>query len=193
MDGTKGDVELHRVDVDLGSSRFIAKGVVEGTKGVKGKRVVVNVKSENANLGELLRLVSKAAQPPAYGARDRYGVRPPAGEGAGAHARAARRLGARGTRHLYERCRAGQDRRVEPARTGQADGHLDRRGGVKLSSKFALKNGVFTYQALSFNVQGADVQLNGTHSLRSKTLNLAGEVKLKATVSQTMSGFKSGS
>ena len=41
--------------------------MVEGTKGVKGKRVVVNVKSQNANLGELLRFVSKAAQPPAYG------------------------------------------------------------------------------------------------------------------------------
>ncbi len=67
VDGTKGDVELHRVDVHLGRSEFVAKGVVEGTKGVKGKRVVVNVKSQNANLGELLRFVSKAAQPPAYG------------------------------------------------------------------------------------------------------------------------------
>ena len=67
VDGTKGDVELHRVDVHLGRSEFATKGVVEGTKGVKGKRVVVNVKSTNANLGELLRFVSKAAQPPAYG------------------------------------------------------------------------------------------------------------------------------
>ena len=35
------------------------------------------------------------------------------------------------------------------------------------------------------------MQLNGTHSLRSKALNLAGEVKLQATASQTVTGFKS--
>ncbi len=45
VDGTKGDVELNQVTVDLGRSRFVAKGVVEGTKGVKGKRVVVNVRA----------------------------------------------------------------------------------------------------------------------------------------------------
>ena len=61
VDGTKGDVELKRVDVTLGKSKFDARGVVEGTKGIKGKRVVVNVKSSSANLGELLRLVSKGA------------------------------------------------------------------------------------------------------------------------------------
>jgi hypothetical protein len=35
VDGTKGDVELKHVDVTLGKSRFDARGVVEGTKGVK--------------------------------------------------------------------------------------------------------------------------------------------------------------
>ena len=44
-----------------------ARGIVEGTKGIKGKRVVVNVTSNSANLGELLRFVSKAAEPPAEG------------------------------------------------------------------------------------------------------------------------------
>ena len=68
VDGTKGDVELKHVDVTLGKSRFDARGVGEGTKGLKGKRVVVNVKSSSANLGELLRLVSKG---PAAGGRHR--------------------------------------------------------------------------------------------------------------------------
>ena len=109
VDGTKGDVELHRVDVHLGKSEFIAKGVIEGTKGVKGKRVVVNVKSQNANLAELLRFVSKAAQPPAYGnLRDRYGVRSSAGQRARAHARSARRVRAR---------RAGDASPTTPCRT----------------------------------------------------------------------------
>ena len=61
----------------------------------------------------------------------------------------------------------------------------------QMSTKFTLRNGLFTYQGLQFGVQGANVRLDGTHSLRSKTLNLAGEVRLQATVSQTMTGFKS--
>ncbi len=50
---------------------------------------------------------------------------------------------------------------------------------------------MFTYQGLSFNVQGAQMRLDGTHSLRSKTVDLAGVVLLNATVSQTQTGFRS--
>ena len=192
VDGTKGDVELHRVDVHLGRSEFVAKGVVEGTKGVKGKRVVVNVKSQNANLGELLRFVSKAAQPPAYGnlvidtAFDLPQGKEPV------LTRVQLEGSVRAERVTFTND-AVQDKIDELSRRGQGkptDASIDEVAS-RLSTKFALKDGVFTYQTLTFNVQGADVQLNGTHSLRSKSLNLAGEVKLKATVSQTMTGFKS--
>jgi len=192
VDGTKGDVELHRVDVHLGRSEFKAKGVVEGTKGIKGKRVVVNVKSQNANLGELLRFVSKAAQPPAYGnlvidtALDLVQGKEPVLE------RLHLEGSVRAERVTFTND-AVQDKIDELSRRGQGkptDTSIDEVAS-RLASKFALKNGVFTYQTLTFNVQGADVQLNGTHSLRSKSLNLAGEVKLTASVSQTVAGFKS--
>ena len=192
VDGTKGDVELHRVDVHLGRSEFRAKGVVEGTKGVKGKRVVVNIKSQNANLGELLRFVSKAAEPPAYGnlvidtAFDLPQGKEPV------LARLQMEGSVRAERVTFTND-AVQDKIDELSRRGQGkpkDTSIDEVAS-QLASKFALKNGVFTYQTLSFNVQGADVRLHGTHSLRSKSLNLAGEVKLQATVSQTVSGFKS--
>ena len=192
VDGTKGDVELHRVDVHLGRSEFVAKGVVEGTKGLKGKRVVVNVKSQNANLGELLRFVSKAAEPPAYGrlvidtAFDLPQGKQPV------LTRVQLEGSVRAERVTFTNDLV-QDKIDELSRRGQGkpkDTSIDEVAS-QLSSKFALKNGVFTYQTLRFNVEGADVQLNGTHSLRSKSLNLAGEVKLAATVSQTMTGFKS--
>jgi hypothetical protein len=88
---------------------------------------------------------------------------------------------------------AVQDKIDELSRRGQGkpqDSSVDDVAS-RLSTRFALSNGVLTYQTLTFNVEGADVQLNGTHSLRSKSLSLAGEVRLKATASQTMSGFKS--
>ncbi len=192
VDGTKGDVELRRVDVDLGRSRFLAKGVVEGTKGIKGKRVVVNVKSDNANLGELLRFVSKGAQPPAYGQlRIDTALDLPQGK-APVLARLQLEGSVRAERVTFT-SDAVQDKIDELSRRGQGrpkDASIDEVASL-MAAKFALKDGLFTYETLSFNVQGADVQLNGTHSLRSKTLDLAGEVKLNATVSQTMTGYKS--
>ena len=192
VDGTKGDVELNRVDVHLGRSEFIAKGVVEGTKGVKGKRIVLNVKSSNANLGELLRFASKGAEPPAYGrlildtAFDLpQGKQPILG-------RLQLEGSVRAERVTFTND-VVQDKIDVLSRKAQGrptDASIDEVAS-SMGTKFSLRDGVFTYEGLSFAVQGADVRLAGTHSLRSKSLNLAGEVLLKATVSQTMTGFKS--
>ena len=136
-----------------------AKGLVEGTKGVKGKRVVVNVKSQNARLGELLRFVSKTAQPPAYGnlvidtAFDLPQGKEPV------LTRVQLEGSVRAERVTFTND-AVQDKIDELSRRGQGkpkDASIDEVAS-QLSSKFALKNGVFTYQTLTFNVQGADVQ-----------------------------------
>ena len=191
VDGTKGDVELKHVDVTLGKSRFDARGVVEGTKGVKGKRVVVNVKSSSANLGELLRLVSKG-QPAADGTLviDAAMDLPQGKE------EVLKRLELEGSVRA-ERVKftkdSVQDKIDELSRKAQgrpADESIDDVAS-RMATKFVLRNGAFTYQELSFNVQGASVQLNGTHSLRTKTVDLSGIVLLNATVSQTQTGFRS--
>ena len=127
VDGTKGDVEFQRVDVHLGKSEFTTKGVVEGTKGVKGKRVVLNVKSTNANLGELLRFVSKGAQPPAYGKLvidTAFDL--PQGKSPVLQPTATRRIGAGRACDVHQRRRAGQDRLAQPKSPGQTGGHVDR-------------------------------------------------------------------
>jgi hypothetical protein len=86
-----------------------------------------------------------------------------------------------------------QDKIDELSRRGQGrpkDESIDDMAS-KMATKFVLNKGVFTYKGLSFNVQGAGVRLDGTHSLRSKAVNLNGVVLLNATVSQTQTGFKS--
>lgn len=191
VDGTKGDVELKRVDVTLGKSRFDARGVVEGTKGVKGKRVVVNVKSSSANLGELLRLVSKG-QPAADGTLviDAAMDLPQGKE------KVLRRLALEGSVRA-EQVRftkdSVQDKIDELSRKAQGrptDESIDDVAS-RMATEFVLRDGVFTYRRLSFNVQGASVQLEGTHSLRAKTIDLSGVVLLNATVSQTQTGLRS--
>jgi hypothetical protein len=192
VDGTKGDVELKRVDVQLGKSKLRATGMVEGTKGVKGKRIVVNVTSNSTDLGEMLRLVSKAKQPPAEGvlsidaALDLPQGKEPI----------LRRLALEGSVRA-DRVRfsndAVQDKIDELSRRGQGkpnDASIDEVAS-RMATKFVLSNGVLKYQGLSFSVQGAVIRLNGTHSLRSKSVDFSGVVLLNATVSQTMTGYKS--
>ena len=48
----------------------------------------------------------------------------------------------------------------------------------RVTSKFNLNRGVLTYDGLSFDVEGASVKLNGSHALKSRTLDLNGEVLL---------------
>ena len=192
VDGTKGDVELTRVDVHLGKSEFVAKGVVEGTKGLKGKRVVVNVKSSNGNLGELLRFVSKGAEPPAYGRLviDTAFDLPQGPDSVLSRLQLEGSVRAERVTFTNDVVQDKIDLLSRKAQGRPEDMSIDEVAS-RVYTKFSLRNGLFTYQGMQFAVQGADVRLSGTHSLRSKTLNLAGEVRLQATVSQTMTGFKS--
>jgi hypothetical protein len=192
VDGTKGDVELRRVDVHLGKSEFVAKGVVEGTKGVKGKRIVLNVRSSNGDLGELLRFVSKKAEPPAFG-RLLIDTAFDLPQGKEPILSRLQLEGSVRAERVTFTSDTVQDKIDLLSRKGQGrpvDASIDEVAS-SMATKFSLQNGEFNYQGLSFAVQGATVRLAGTHSLRSKSLRLAGEVLLDATVSQTMTGYKS--
>jgi hypothetical protein len=192
VDGTKGDVELKRVDVTLGRSRLHARGLVEGTKGIKGKRIVVNVTSKAANLGELLQFVSKAGPPPADGTLViDAALDLPQGK-TSVLDRVVLEGSVRAERVKFAKDTV-QDKIDEFSRRGQGrptDASVDDVAS-RMSTKFALKDGVFTYQGLSFNVEGAADKLDGTHSLRTKAVDLAGVVMLDATVSKTQTGFRS--
>ena len=191
VDGTKGDVELKRVDIMLGRSPLRARGVVEGTHGLKGKRVVLNVTSSGANLAELLQMASKAQPPMARGTvKIDAAFDLPQGE-----ADLLDRLALEGSVRA-DRVRFAdtgvQDKIDVLSRRGQGrpgDESIDNVAS-NLASKFVLKNRVLTYRGLAFTVQGATIKLDGTHRLEPKTLSLQGEVLLNASASNTLTGFK---
>jgi hypothetical protein len=192
VDGTKGDVELNKVDVQLGGSTFLATGVVEGTKGVKGKRVVLNVRSGNADLGELLRFVSRATQPPAYG-RLRIDTAFDLPQGKEPVLTRIELDGAVHADRIRFTNEAVQEKIDDLSRRGQGrpeDAAIEEVAS-QLSTTFSLRDGVMTYRGLAFAVAGARVRMDGIHSLRTKAVKLRGEVRLHATLSQTQTGFKS--
>lgn len=191
VDGTKGDVELTSVDVTLGTSHLHATGVVEGTKGVKGKRTVLNVKSKALDLAELLALVSNDPKPLAEGkiildtALDL-----PQGK-----AKMLDRLVLEGS-VVAERLKftnpAVQEKIDELSRRAQGrptDQAIEEMAS-RVATKFSLSHGVLTHHGLSFDVEGATVKLTGSHALKSQTLDLNGEVLLAASASHTIGGIK---
>jgi hypothetical protein len=191
VDGTKGDVELKRVDIVLGTSPLHARGVIEGTRGLKGKRVVLNVTAKAAKLGELLQLASKTQPPMASGTVSiNAAFDLPQG-----NADVLDRLELEGS-FRAERLRFSNDgvqekidtlsRRAQGRPTDESIDNV----ASNVTSKFTLNKRVLTYQGLAFTVQGASVKLDGTHRLEPKTLSLKGEVLLAASASDTLTGFK---
>src|SRR5262249_7786231 len=60
-----------------------------------------------------------------------------------------------------------------------------------LRGRFRLDSGVITFSSLTFSVPGAAVLLHGAYNLRGETLDFNGELRMKAKLSQTVSGAKS--
>lgn len=192
VDGTEGDVQLASVDVVLGKSTMRASGMVEGTKGIRGKRVVVSVKSQSADLGELLQFVSQAAQPPATGVMliDATLDLPQGSTPVLDRLRLDGTVRAERVRFASDAVQAKID---ELSRRGQGRPDDDAIEDVasRLATRFEVRKGVCTYRGLSFDVKGARIRLDGTHSFKSKAVDLAGVVTLTAPMSKTQTGFKS--
>ena len=126
VDGTNGDVQLERVEAQLAESTFIARGFIVGTKGIKGKRVLLDVTSKNARMRDILSLTvrSFAAGDDRCG-DDHHVLRPAPGPGRRDRQAEAGGQGrhCRGT--VHERRRSGESRRAQSARAGAAQRRRD--------------------------------------------------------------------
>jgi hypothetical protein len=59
-----------------------------------------------------------------------------------------------------------------------------------MTGTFKLDDEVITFRSLTFGVPGADVDLAGKYDLKADSLDFHGALKLRAKVSQTMTGWK---
>src|SRR5579872_5835173 len=60
-----------------------------------------------------------------------------------------------------------------------------------LQGTFVLDNSVMTFSKLSFGIPGALIRLTGTYGLSDEAMDLHGDVRLQAKLSQMTTGFKS--
>jgi hypothetical protein len=191
VDGTNGDVQLNTVDARLAASRFVAKGFVVGTKGVKGKRVLLDVASHGARMEDVLRLTVRTATPPMSGALTLVtSFDLPQGE---ADVIDKLRLG--GTvsiadaRFASDTIQGKVDELSRRARGRPDDGAVV---GVPstVRTNFTMANGAVRLSGLSYTVNGATIDLSGRYALESSALDFSGVVRLDASMSDTQTGFR---
>jgi hypothetical protein len=193
VDGTNGDTYLNSVTARfLHTTLFVTGKVVDENKEIKGRTIVLDAMSRDAQVEDLIRLVSKGSHPVMTGAvRLRTKIAIP-----------------EGTLDLIERLQLqGQfgigDIQFTSASTQGKIDTLSRKGQgqpkdlditdvvSEMKGDFALRNAVVDFSDLQFGVTGAAINLSGTYNLDTEALDFHGKLKLKAKLSQTTTGVKS--
>ncbi len=191
VDGTNGDVQLEQVDVRLGDSPLTAKGFVVGTKGVKGKRVLLDVTAAGARIEDMLRLTVRTTPPMMRGAlalTTSFDL--PQGD---ADVLDKLRLGGSVTitdaRFASDSVQSKVDALSRRAR-GRPEDQSVHDVPSMVKAKFTLATGVLTLLSVNYEVSGAAIALHGRYELERGNLNLDGTVRLRATVSETQTGVR---
>jgi hypothetical protein len=176
----------------LGQSHILAKGVVGGRPGEKGRTVSLEVKVDDGRFEDFMRLAVKAAEPPMRGilGLDAAFELPPGEEDV------AQRLRLTGTFDLQRgqfTSDTVQDKVDEMSRRGRGEPRNEELQNVlsAFGGAFRLRDGLLRLPQVQFRVRGAVVQLAGSYQLTREELNFAGTLKLDASLSQTTTGLKS--
>jgi hypothetical protein len=191
VDGTDGDTYLDKVAGTLGTTPIDARGRIEGTVGVDGRTVALDVKIDKGRIEDVLRLAVNG--PPAM--KGGLGLQatlylPP---GVGPVVRRLQLKGQfalTGTRFMG---RGLQAKINEFSRRGR--GAMDDPTADEVTSnmrgQFALAGGHMRLPWLGFAVPGAEVRLSGQYGLETEVLDFNGTVRLQAKVSEMTTGVKS--
>ncbi|HZQ68538.1 MAG TPA: AsmA-like C-terminal region-containing protein [Terriglobales bacterium] len=192
VDGSNGDTLLHPVVAKFLNSTLTANGgIVKSPKG-KGKVIQLEVEAVAARLEDILALAVKAAKPPMTGVinlKTKFVLLPGKGD-------ISERLALDG-RFAIDRGRFTETKVDAKIRnlSRRAQGKLDEEGAgsdvTKLSGVFTLDDGIVRFRELTFEVEGAKVELHGTFVLTSETFNMHGKAHLQAKLSQMTTGVKS--
>jgi hypothetical protein len=192
VNGTDGTTILERVDATLYDTPMVVSGAITNLAGPGRHQVDLDVTVENGRVEDLLALVLDAPEPVMTGdvsLKAKLSL-PPGPTRVRERIALEGTFGLASTRFTSEQV---QQRLQDLSRRTQGKSKEDPIGRVltNLSGTFALGKGRVRLTRLSFQVPGARVGLNGTYSLASGALDLRGTLRMQATVSRAIGGFKS--
>ncbi len=191
VDGTSGDVQLERVDVRLAESTFLASGSIVGTKGIKGKRVVLDVTADGAQMEDVMALTVRAQPAPMTGTLQLTTAfdLPQGDEDVIDKLKLAGKVTIRRARFTSDAVQDKVDDLSRRAR-GQPGNESVDNVASDIVTAFTLERGRLTLRNLNYRIQGATVAMQGTYALEPGTLDFNGTARLDATVSETQTGVR---
>lgn len=194
VDGTDGDTYLDPVTAHFLHTTLEARGKAEGTPGVRGKTIALDVTVREGRVEDLMRLAARG-KPPMTGAvslQTRL-VLPPGAEDIADRLYLNGIFGLRGTQFTSPdvQQKIGALSKRAQGRPKEADEPVTEDVASRFRGRFVLKKSIVSFSRLSFHVPGATVNLDGTYGLRSEQLDFRGKVRMQAKLSQTQTGIKS--
>jgi AsmA-like C-terminal region len=192
VDGTNGDTLLHPVRATLIHSLIIAEGSVINEPGHVGHRIELEVGAPEARIQDVLSLAMDSEQPILTGPAKITAklVLPPGKEKVLDKMILDGQIGVDDARWSSPEVRESLkdlSRRAEgnPKDADAGSAVSDLRG------KFHVEKGIVTFSNLTFSIPGAAIDLSGTYQLVRGKIDLSGHLRLKAKLSQTVTGAKS--
>ncbi|MFN7993705.1 MAG: AsmA-like C-terminal region-containing protein [Bryobacteraceae bacterium] len=190
VDGTNGNTHLQPVRATLGSTAFTTTGAVIKHEARDRRSVQLKVTMPNGDMRDLLRLAVKGS-PFMEGRITMHSTIdiPPL---SGKVAEKLRLDGAFRVDDSKFLRSTIQDQIDKLSRKGQGQPENQEIDEVvsDMSGSFHLENQVMTFRSLTFRVPGARVALAGNYDTDHDKVDFRGTLKLNATVSQTMTGWK---
>jgi hypothetical protein len=191
VDGTNGDTYLHPVNATLEHSPIVAEGKVVRIP-QKGHLISIDTTVSNGRIQDFLKLATNAEKPFLTGPvkiKAKLTI-PPGTERViekmvldGQFAVADGKWSSAALREKLESLSRHAMGKPQDSNMGSAISDLN--------GDFLLQNGVVHFRRLTFRVEGAAIELAGNYTIRGGELDLAGQLRLQAKLSQTTTGAKS--
>ena len=197
VDGTNGDTYLQPVDAQILQSHILAQGeVVRAPQG--GHNITLDVAVGPARIEDLLQMAVKTEPPLMNGAvklKTKFYLPP-------GNASVTDKLRLKGSFEVLNatfsndkvQARVDQLSLRSQAKAKEAK-QINKENLATIASQmrghFELANSKLTFNHLTYDIPGADIALDGVYSLDGNQFDFHGQARLKAKVSQLMTGWKS--
>jgi hypothetical protein len=190
--GTDGTTVLEHVEATLVETHMIVEGAVLNLEGPGNRALEFGVKIEDGRIEDLLALVIDAPEPGMTGdiVLDARMELPPGKSPVSQRLRIDGQFGLSQTEFTDK---GVQSKMESLSRRSQGKDEEDPIGRVmtNLRGRVRLANGNARLTGVTFQVPGARVSLAGSYALDSGLLDFRGTLRMQATVSQAVGGFKS--
>lgn len=197
VDATRGDTFLKHVDADFWKTHVVAQGSIATSPDGKGKTALIDLRTSNAHIQDILLLFVQSNHAPMSGSVTLL-VRAELPSGQQEFLKRVKLRGGFGiaggtfsqpsTQEDVDKLSAGARGEKDKDDKDRSDPET---ALTDLTGQVNVLAGTATFSDLSFGVPGAHARMHGTYNLINYKIDLRGQLRVDSKISNTSSGTKS--